>query len=191
MKQCSIDGCERKHLARGWCSAHYRRWQLYGDPNEMKQQQHHGLSLMDRLMVWCSKSAGCWEWTGFRDSKGYGRINIGDTPALAHRVSWEVFRSPIPDGMYVLHRCDNPSCMRPEHLFLGDQQMNMDDKMSKKRHRYGVSRGIAHGCSKLTEDQVREIRASVGPSRITAEQYGISGRQVRDIRTLKVWKHLS
>ena len=191
MKQCSIDGCEKKVQARGLCSGHYSIWRKYGDPLAAKQQQNHGMSLMDRLLARCSKSTGCWEWNGSSDAKGYGRINIGNKPMLVHRTSWEVFRGPIPNGMYVLHRCDNPRCIRPEHLFLGDQQMNMDDKAAKKRHRYGVSRGSDHGCSKLTEKQVREIRASSGPSRIVAENYGISGRQVRDIRTLKSWKHVT
>ncbi len=190
MKQCSIDGCGKQAVAHDLCPMHYRRLKKYGDPLAVKQQQNHGLSLIDRLMARCSKSTGCWEWTGSSDVHGYGRLNIGNKPMLAHRTSWEVFRGLIPDGMYVLHRCDNPRCIRPEHLFLGDQQMNMDDKAAKKRHRYGVSRGIDHGCSKLTDEQVREIRASTGPSRITAEKYGISGRQVRDIRTLKSWKHL-
>lgn len=191
MKLCSIERCGKKAVAHNWCPAHYRRWKKYGDPLEVRQQQNHGLSLMDRLMARCIKSTGCWDWTGSVDAKGYGRLNVGNRPMQAHRTSWEAFRGPIPGGQHVLHRCDNPKCIRPEHLFLGDQASNMADKMAKKRHRYGVSRGTDHGCSKLNEEQVREIRASTGPSRIIAELYGISGRQVRDIRTLKVWKHLT
>ncbi|WP_082549806.1 HNH endonuclease signature motif containing protein [Mesorhizobium sp. Root157] len=191
MSQCIIDGCEKRVLGRGWCAMHYNRWRKNGDPNKVKQHQNHGLSLIERLMARCDDTGSCWEWTGSADSKGYGRLNLGDTPILVHRASWEAFRGPIPEGMFVCHRCDNPRCFRPEHLFLGDQQMNMDDKMSKKRHRYGVSRGADHGCAKLTEQQVRDIRASSGPSRIIAERFGISGRQVRDIRALKVWKHLT
>lgn len=191
MSICKIEGCGKSSYARGWCGMHYRRWRLYGDPLTVKQEQYHGLSLVERLLARREVNGQCWEWAGSADAKGYGRLNIGDMPTLVHRVSWEAFHGPIPNGLYVCHRCDNPKCFRPEHLFLGDQQMNMDDKMKKKRHRYGVSRGTAHGCSKLTEQQVREVRASEGPSRIIAERYGISGRQVRDIRALKVWKHLT
>jgi hypothetical protein len=190
MSKCIIEGCEKRAIGRGWCAAHYQRWRKNGDPLTVKQSQNHGLSLAERLMARCTKNGGCWDWNGSADAKGYGRLNIGNKPVLAHRASWEAFRGQIPNGSYVLHKCDNPRCIRPEHLFLGDQQMNMEDKMKKKRHRYGVSKGTDHGCSKLTEQQVLEIRASSGPSRIIAEQYGISGRQVRDIRALKVWKHL-
>lgn len=191
MSECTIEGCGKPVLAKGWCSMHYNRWRKNGDPLTIRQEQHHGLSLMERLLARRQINGSCWEWTGSADVRGYGRLNIGNAPVLVHRASWEAHHGPIPAGKYVCHRCDNPKCFRPEHLFLGDQQMNMDDKMKKKRHRYGVSRGTSHGGAKLTDQQVLEIRASSGPSRIVAEQYGISGRQVRDIRTLKVWKHLS
>lgn len=155
-----------------------------------KLSQVHGASLLERFEHYVQKGSGCWEWMSYRDPKGYGRINVSNKPLLAHRVSWELFRHKLRSDQQVLHRCDNPSCVRPEHLFLGDHVANMADKMAKKRHRYGVSRGSAHGCAKLTEDQVRAIRKSVGPSRIVAEEYGISGRQVRDIRRRAVWRHI-
>jgi hypothetical protein len=191
MAICSVEGCTKTAIARGWCSAHYTRWKKHGDPLTVKQEQFHGLSLAGRLMARCVKTPTCWEWTGSADKRGYGRLNIGEVPMLAHRLSWQAFRGPIPEGAHVLHRCDNPRCIRPEHLFLGDHAMNMADKMAKKRHRYGVSRGSDHGMARLNEAQVREIRASSGPSRIVAEKYGISGRQVRDIRTGNSWKHVT
>lgn len=190
MTECSIEGCGNKVFAKGWCSKHYTRWYKYGDPLTLRQEQNHGLTLVQRLLARREERDGCWEWTGSRDAKGYGRLNIDNIPVLVHRASWTAFNGPIPEDAHVLHRCDNPKCFKPEHLFLGDHQMNMADKMQKKRHRFGVSRGTDHGCAKLTDDQVREIRASEGPSRIVAEAYNISGRQVRDIRARKVWKHI-
>jgi hypothetical protein len=190
MSGCSVAGCERKHLAKGLCSRHYRRLRLYGDPMMVKSEQLHGVSLRERVLHYTNIGDGCWLWSGSSDHNGYGRLNVGDVPMLAHRLSWEVHRGAIPDGMHVLHKCDNPACVNPSHLFLGTHQMNMADKMAKKRHRYGISRGEVHGTAKLTEQQVREIRASTGPSRTVGQKYGVSGRQVREIRARTAWTHV-
>lgn len=190
MKRCKIEGCGERAHARGWCQKHYRSWYNHGDPLTIKQHQRHGLSLAERYWTYTKKGRGCWEWVGYRDPNGYGRLNVDGIPVLAHRVAWEVLNGPITADQHVLHRCDNPCCVRPEHLFLGDQIANNADKMAKKRHRYGVSRGSAHGCAKLTEEQVLAIRESVGPSRIIGEEFGVSGRQVRDIRARRVWRHI-
>jgi len=78
---------------------------------------------------------GCWEWTGGTQKPGYGKLGAGggDNAAYAHRVSWEIHYGPIPEGMRVLHRCDNPPCTRPDHLFLGTQTDNMKDMWAKGR----------------------------------------------------------
>lgn len=79
----------------------------------------------------------CWIWTG-STSEGYGQINVGGGDGRhdwAHRVSWEIHHGPIPDGLWVLHRCDNPSCVRPDHLFLGTVADNNRDMIAKGRHR--------------------------------------------------------
>lgn len=191
MSECKISGCVKPVLGREWCAMHYRRWQKHSDPLVVKQVQFHGIPLKDRLLSRVRKTSGCWLWTSKSNTRGYGQIRSPDgKPMLAHRASWDVHNGPIPDGMCVLHKCDNPKCVRPDHLFLGNQQSNMDDMREKGRGRPGVSKGEAHGRAKLTDERVREIRSSTGPSRITAEKYGISGRQVRDIRARKAWKHL-
>ena len=191
MKTCSIDGCQKPLLARGWCSAHYAKWKKYGDPLEVRQVQHHGLSLKERFWINVSRGNGCWHWTGYLDPNGYGRINVENTPKLAHRLSWEIEHGVIlTPNQHVCHKCDNPKCVRPSHLFLGDQAKNMADKMAKGRHAFGVSRGEAHGCAKLTESDVRAIRGSGKAGKSLAEEFGISNSQVSDIRNRRVWKHL-
>jgi hypothetical protein len=190
MKICAVENCEKPVHAKGWCTTHYSRWRKYDDPIELKQVQRHGLTLMERWEGNVAKSDGCWLWVGQRDPNGYGRMMVAAKPELAHRLSWKLLRGDITSKQHVLHRCDNPPCVRPEHLFLGDQVSNNADKMAKKRHRFGVSRGEAHGGAILTADQVREIRASVGPSRIIGEQFAISGRQVREIRARTAWRHI-
>lgn len=147
----------------------------------------------------CVLGSRCWLWTAHLDAKGYGRI--GETRdgrprmALAHRVSWELTNGPIPPGAHygttlVCHRCDNPPCVNPSHLFKGDAQMNSDDKLRKKRHRYGVSKGAAHGCAILTEEQAKEIKASALSHKACAEQFGVSYQTVWEIRKGVSWKHL-
>jgi len=75
----------------------------------------------------------CWEWTGFKRDTGYGHINIDGFMMRAHRFSWTINYGPIPEGLLVCHKCDNPGCVRPDHLFLGTIQDNMTDKKIKKR----------------------------------------------------------
>lgn len=85
---------------------------------------------------------GCWLWTGSKSSHGYGQLfsMVGGHRAVlhTHRISWELHNGPIPDGLWVLHRCDVRPCVRPDHLFLGTRQDNTDDMMAKGRHRYGT-----------------------------------------------------
>jgi hypothetical protein len=75
----------------------------------------------------------CWEWAGARNSDGYGKSYAGSGYRMAHRVAWESSFGPIPDGLFVLHRCDNPPCVRPDHLFLGTNTDNVRDSVAKGR----------------------------------------------------------
>jgi hypothetical protein len=76
---------------------------------------------------------GCWEWRGRRMPKGYGKLNRGTKTVYAHRLAFELRNGPIPDGLYVLHKCDNPPCINPDHLFLGTQADNVRDRDTKGR----------------------------------------------------------
>lgn len=92
----------------------------------------------DGIRFWrhVDKSGDCWVWTARRakGSKGYGLTTIGRVTVKAHRLSWQLANGPIPSGLHVCHRCDNPPCVRPDHLFLGTHQDNMADKVRKGRH---------------------------------------------------------
>lgn len=77
---------------------------------------------------------GCWDWSGYKQPEGYGTFPHAKT-WYAHRVSWELHNGPIPDGMHVLHTCDNPPCSNPAHLFLGTVADNMADRKAKGRNR--------------------------------------------------------
>ena len=113
---------------------------------------------------------GCWEWMAFKNKNGYGWffVSVG-VSVLASRFSWELKHGPIPNGLCVLHKCDNPACVRPSHLFLGTKKDNTQDAVRKgrfptgdkhysKKHPEWVRRGEDHREAKLTEEKVREAK---------------------------------
>lgn len=96
----------------------------------------------------------CWEWTNHKSTFGYGVFWLDGKNRYAHRVSWEIENGDIPVGMFVLHKCDNPPCVNPKHLFLGSRQDNEDDKYSKGR---GIA-GARNGRTTRTELDILAIR---------------------------------
>lgn len=127
----------------------------------------------------------CWECPSAPDGE-YGRIRVDGKQHLSHRVSWELHRGVIPDGMFVCHRCDNPRCINPEHLFLGTHSANMAD-MSRKGRRRGITAvfGEQHGRAKITDADVIAIRSSGASAKDLALEYGVSDRHIRHIRAGK------
>ena len=141
------------------------------------------------------KSPGCWLWQSGCSTKGYGHFWANDAGHRAHRFSYEMAYGPIPEGMQVLHKCDTPACVRPSHLFLGTNLINMRDKCRKGRHRCGRVKGDKHGAAKLTARQVRAIRKdrekNGTPYKKLAARYGVSDSAICDICTRKKWKHVA
>ncbi len=101
-------------------------------------------------------SDGCWEWTGRKNKKGYGRISIFGFTELAHRIAYKLFVGPILDGLHVLHKCDNPGCVRPKCLFLGTNTDNQQDMLKKGRG--NKAKGARNHHAKLTDIDVIVIR---------------------------------
>jgi hypothetical protein len=137
---------------------------------------------------------GCWVWSAALRGKGrYGTIRVRGRHERAHRVSWLLHRGPIPDGLFVLHDCDNPPCVNPDHLFLGTQADNIADCVHKGRFKVPDFRGEQNGRSKLTEAEARELlalRSSGLTQRQVADRFGISDVQVGDIWNGESWRHL-
>lgn len=127
---------------------------------------------------------GCWIWAAGRFEKGYGQFRN----KRANRVAWEIVIGKIPKGLQVLHRCDNPPCVRPSHLFLGTQLDNIRDMRRKGRDNY--VRGTKIGTAKLSENAVLRIRKAVGTNKCVANLFGISSSTVSLIKTGKRWGHL-
>lgn len=115
-------------------------------------------NIAERFWQKVNKSGGCWVWTASTNGRGYGKFWNGERIVAAHRFSFELSGEPIPRGAFVLHRCDNPGCVRPDHLFLGTQAENIQDMINKQRHGYTGSPGERNHQAKLTRDQVAEIR---------------------------------
>jgi hypothetical protein len=138
---------------------------------------------------------GCWAWHGRRNIGGYGIVNVYGTEMGAHRVSWIIHHGDIPAGIFVCHHCDNPPCTRPDHLFLGTHWDNTLDMIRKGRHGFSHTnrrRGSQNGSSKLTEEQVREIRsrASAESQRSLAREFGVSNATVSLVVRRRIWTHL-
>jgi len=145
--------------------------------------------LADRLMkhVMPVTECGCWIFMGCLTDRGYGQISVATSKSrVAHRVSYELFCAPIPDGMYVLHRCDVPSCVNPDHLFVGTQQDNVDDMVAKGRN----TKGETVGNSRLTEKDVLAIRASSASGTELAKTMGFSEGTISMVKNKKIWKHI-
>lgn len=99
----------------------------------------------ERFWSYVQRGDECWTWIGARDANGYGRLSLPGRGTIgAHRVSWELHRGEIPDGLCVLHRCDNPPCVWPEHLFLGTHADNVADRIAKGRSRYVTGWRVTH-----------------------------------------------
>jgi hypothetical protein len=134
--------------------------------------------------------SGCWLWTGAVKELGYGVIGLGTRQqgtAKAHRVSWTLHRGEIPAGMNVLHRCDNPSCVNPAHLFLGTLKDNARDCVSKGRNFVPDNRGEKASCRKLSLENVTDIRRKEETGVAYAKKYGVSKSAVYEIWRGKNW----
>lgn len=134
--------------------------------------------------------SGCWIWLGTVGSNGYGVIARKRVPIGVHRLSYEAFCGPIPAGSLVCHKCDQPLCVNPTHLFLGTHKDNTDDKCRKGRQRWNLNLGAARYGAKLTEDQVRAIRASPKRNKDIAADYGLAANSISNIRSRKLWRHI-
>ncbi len=133
-------------------------------------------------------NSGCYIWVGGITQSGYGRLKVDGKMFRSHRLVWEKENGFIPDGLCVCHRCDNPLCVNPDHLFLGTNAENTADKMKKGRH--FAQYGEMHGQAKLTKAEVIEIRSTPYLPSEMARKYGVSRSTIKNIKKRKVWTHL-
>lgn len=141
----------------------------------------------ERFTSFCAPGApdACWPWVG-GCAHGYGAFSVEGQVYRAHRIAWVLARGPIPAGLWVLHRCDNPPCCNPSHLFLGTGEDNIQDMNAKQRHTHGVRQYMAV----LDPEKVRAIRRDSRPHQVIADAYGVSRPAVTAVKRRYSWKHV-
>lgn len=145
-----------------------------------------------------NQESGCWEWVGASDGHGYGHFWFRGSIQKAHRVSLALHGVEIPSGLWALHKCDNPPCVNPDHLFIGDRADNMKDMSKKGRQVFQVSpekvaKGVKHSMSKLKEEDVIDIinRVKQGQSLTeVAKIFSVSKSLIWHIKEGRLWKHI-
>lgn len=130
---------------------------------------------------------GCWEWQSWKIAKGYGQFHYQGKTVYAHRMAYTLFIGPIPADFHVMHKCDNPGCANPKHLFVGTDQDNMTDKVKKGRQLHGekVNDHI------LTEAQVLEIFNSKETQIVLSRIYGVCQSHISNIKNGRNWNRLT
>lgn len=132
---------------------------------------------------------GCWLWTGSVTKKGYGWFNVDGRITKAHRLAYALAFGPIPTGLLVLHRCDTPGCVNPDHLRVGTPRENSADMVARRRQR--SLRGEQSAKAKLTEAQVIAIRATTGSHPVVARRFGVARQTIGQIKSRKRWRHVA
>lgn len=192
-RTCSIAGCERTSWCRGWCQRHYNVWHQHGDPTAraISEKSSRIMSVEDTFRFYMPgdppPEGVPWIWNGTINNNGYGQFQVAKKVHLAHRISYELFVGPIPDGLQIRHRNDRPLDVNPWNLETGTIGDNMRDKFERGRQ----ARGGQHGMAKLTAGEVLAIRAAYEVDRMShrsiARRYGISHNHVGRIIRRDVW----
>lgn len=191
-RACSMEGCDKSARSQELCEMHYTRLRRHGDPEAIMNADRE-LSISERMerYGWTVTDSGCWEFNGPLRN-GYGQISVpGNRSEIASRAAYMAWVGPIEDGLYVCHKCDNPPCINPAHLFLGTHDENVQDSVSKKRHQYGTRQWLA----KLTDDEALAVREMYATGRYTQKQvgqvFGIGQTAVSAIVRRVNWKHVA
>ena len=182
---CSVSGCKNNAIKKGLCDKHYFRLQKHGDTSICLLEK--GLSLKKRIMKYIEVDGvnGCWEWTGFIDKSGYGRIKIGGVSERAHRASYVCFVGDIPEDRMILHKCDNRSCCNPKHLYAGTPEDNVFDMMERGRwakEKKGVTK-------LLSKEEIISIVGLLdfGTNEQIAKKFGVKSYIISNIRSGKTY----
>ena len=132
----------------------------------------------------------CWEWQGYRNPSGYGQTSWNGKLSLAHRIAQSLTDGEWSNRLHVCHTCDNPPCCNPAHLWRGTDLANQRDMIRKGRERHVAPLGEAHGMSRLTAEDVTDIRASDLSSHQLAEKYCVTHGHINQIRSRLQWRHV-
>lgn len=194
MRLCTITGCQKIHYGKGYCQMHYLRSYRNGDPNIKKPsgKNCHLLTLKERFEDKFIKGdkKECWLWQA-SISNGYGNLTYKNKSYIASRVSYQLYIGEIKSNMFVCHKCDNPLCVNPNHLFLGSPTDNVKDMMSKQRS----AKGEDHSQAKLINSDVVKIKEMLKKQNFTdqtiADLFNVKRETINRIKLNKAWKHIT
>jgi|ERR1700734_88650 len=145
--------------------------------------------LFDKAMV---QPNGCWEYAGARYPTGYGQFTMEGKNVRAHRIAYLLCVDDIPEGLFVLHTCDNRACLNPDHLYVGTHEDNMKDRSTRNRQARHI--GSTNGLSVLTEIKVKEIKLLFREGKLSnreiAEEYDVGMSTIANIRIGRTWRHV-
>ena len=188
MAKCKVENCQSSSRAYGFCNKHHMRMRTTGTTDDGPKARG---SLKERFSKKVIKTENCWIWTGGKGKNQYGLIQEAGKASkklLAHRVSYEIHNGKIPDGLVVMHSCDNPSCVNPEHLSLGTHKENTADMIAKGRKVNTPVHGEKNGKSRLNLTQVEYIKGCDKTNAALARELNVSPNCIRGVRTGRTWK---
>ena len=198
MRKCTIEHCGKKHKARGLCDSHYAYFRKLGtlaDAYGCSMKSRPRGMTKERLALWALRqsvpdSSGCHLWRGQHNGLGYGQLTVARKNILIHRLVYSLCNGPIGTGMVIRHTCDTPACISPSHLIIGTHTDNARDRVERGQQAVGSR----HGMSKLSPEDVREIRKLVTDGDITqleiANRYGVSRATIYKIVNGLRWSHV-
>lgn len=200
--KCYLEDCNRDSEKVGLCHSHYQRFSRNGkdfDKSPIKE-----MTILGRFKhkMGIKNQNSCIEYMGEKSSDGYGKFYTSKKIyTMAHRMAYELFIGNIPKGMLVCHKCDNPSCINPEHLWLGTHHDNMQDMADKGRHpnKKGIplsidNKGSKHVLAKLNEDSVKNIKIKLAngiKGSVLAREYNVVDQTIYEIKNGRNWKHVT
>lgn len=174
--KCSVPHCQEHATTKGLCSRHYKR-QWYCGSTKVSRPCYHE-PLHKKFWRYVEKTDSCWLWKGRLDKDGYGTIKDGRSTKRAHRVSFEMHFKSLSKNKMVLHKCNNPSCVNPDHLYQGDQYDNMKDRVDSGNYLFGEN----HFNAKISDTDVLKIKEHAGTYKQIAAEFDISPSQVGNIK---------
>lgn len=189
-KRCSAAGCNNTHYGLGYCDKHYQRLKKHNNINHVRQPKFNTLEEAFNAEAIRKDQDECWGWSGKTDKQyGVTRFKINDRYERAHRASYLLHIGQIPKGLFVCHKCDNPICTNPSHLFLGTNLDNIRDCVNKNRQAKGKM--LKH--TTIDEAIAKQIKALINSGSSMAKiarDLGVSYNVVRGIKENRTWKHI-